>query len=97
MIAHLRTYTINKGMMDLWLELFDSTLVPLMAEHGMTVHSKWINDTNSQFIWIRTYGETAAALEAKEAAFYGSDWWVANVDMVRSHIAHRDVVVLKSV
>ena len=97
MIAHLRTYTINKGMMDQWLELFESKLVPLMNEHGISVHSKWTNDVRSQFIWIRVYGETEAELEAKEKAFYASDWWQANVDMVRGHIAHREVVVLHEI
>ena len=31
-IAHLRTYTINKGQMDSWLELFRERLTPLLAE-----------------------------------------------------------------
>ena len=30
-IAHLRTYTINNGMMDSWLKLFDETLIDVMA------------------------------------------------------------------
>ena len=97
MIAHLRTYTINKGMIEQWLELFENKLVPLMSEHGMTVHSSWTNDARSQFIWIRVYGETEAELEAKEKAFYASDWWQKNVDMVRGHIAHREVELIHSV
>jgi hypothetical protein len=87
-IAHLRTYTINKGMMDDWLELFP-TLIPLMEEAGIKVESMWVNEEKTQFIWIRSYGDSADNIEGCEAAFYGSDWWIANVDHVRSHIAHR--------
>ena len=44
MIAHLRTYTINKGMMDGWLELFHEKIVPLLDEAGIKVESAWVND-----------------------------------------------------
>ena len=97
MIAHLRTYTINKGMMEPWLKLFETELEPRMAALGLSVHSRWVNDARSQFIWIRVYGETEADLQTKEKALYESAWWVANVDMVRGHIAHRDIVLLHSV
>ena len=97
MIAHLRTYTINKGMLEQWLTLFDEELVPRMEAAGMTVQSRWVNAERTQFIWIRVYGESLDDLETKEKAFYGSEWWLANVDRVRSHIAHRAVEVLHSV
>ena len=29
--------------------------------------------------------------------FYGSDWWVKNVDFVRSHLAHRDILTIESI
>lgn len=38
-VAHLRTYTINTGHMDKWLDLFHNTLVPLLNEAGFTVSS----------------------------------------------------------
>ena len=96
MIAHLRIYTINKGRMDDWCSLFKETLVPLMAEHGIKVETAWTNTDRTQFIWIRSYGESHADIETKEAAFYGSAWWQTNVDHVRSHIAHREIVELSS-
>ncbi len=95
-IAHLRTYTMNQGMMPAWLKLFNTTLVPLMAEHGMKAETVWVNEDDSQFIWVRSYGDTMEELEQKEAAFYGCDWWLENVDMVRGHMAHRDIKVIKS-
>ena len=96
-VAHLRTYTINKGQMDSWLKLFDEKLVPLLEEHGIKIEGKWVNDEGNQFIWVRSYGDSEADIEAKEAAFYGSDWWVANVDHVRSHIADRNIKLIRSV
>ena len=95
-IAHLRVYTINVGQMDAWLTLFNERLVPLLREHGIRVDGAWVNDARTQFIWVRSYGDTRADLEAKEAAFYGSAWWQANVDHVRSHLAHREITVIRT-
>jgi hypothetical protein len=96
-VAHLRTYTINKGQMDSWLKLFNEQLIPLLREHDIRVDGTWVNDERTQFIWVRSYGDTMADLEAKEAAFYGSAWWKTNVDHVRGHLAHRDITLLQSV
>jgi hypothetical protein len=95
-VAHLRTYTINAGQMDSWLTLFNEQLIPLLREHDIRVDGAWVNDARTQFIWVRSYGETDADLERKEAAFYGSDWWQANVGFVRSHLAHREITVIRS-
>ncbi len=96
-VAHLRTYTINKGQMDSWLKLFNGKLIPLLNEHGIKVEGTWVNDEKTQFIWVRSYGDSPADIEAKEAAFYGSEWWKANVDHVRSHIAHREIKLIQTV
>ena len=96
-VAHLRTYTINARQMDSWLTLFHEHLVPLLKEHDIRVEGAWVNDARTQFIWVRSYGETDADLEHKEAAFYGSAWWKANVDTVRGHLAHREITVIRSV
>ena len=94
-IAHLRTYTINKGMLDDWLKLFPK-LVSLMEEAGITVESTWVNAERTQFIWIRSYGDSINNIKKCEAAFYGSDWWIANVNHVRSHISHREIVQIET-
>ncbi len=94
-IAHLRTYTINKGQLDSWLELFPK-LIPLMEEANIKVECSWINEERTQFIWIRSYGDSVANIANSEAQFYGSDWWLANVDHVRSHIAHREILQIET-
>ena len=94
-IAHLRTYTINKGQLDSWLELFPK-LIPLMEEANIKVECSWVNEERTQFIWIRSYGDSVENISKYEAQFYGSDWWLANVDHVRSHIAHREIVQIET-
>ena len=89
-VAHLRTYTINKGMLDSWLEAFEK-LRPAMTEAGIKVESSWVNEERTQFIWIRSYGDSADSIETAETAFYGSEYWLANVEHVRSHLAHREI------
>jgi hypothetical protein len=94
-VAQLRTYTINKGMMDDWLELFPQ-LVPVMEDAGIKVESTWVNEERTQFIWIRSYGDSVDNIATAEAAFYGSEWWLANVVHVRSHLAHREIIQIET-
>ena len=67
MIAQLRTYTINKGMMDDWLKVLREDIVPLCRSMDTGVESAWVNDEGTQFTWIRTF-EDADDIERKEAA-----------------------------
>ena len=97
MISQLRIYTINKGMMDSWLSLFTNKLEPLLAENNIQVPSKWTNGSGSQFIWVKTFEASETELKIHEKGFFESQWWLANVDTVRSHIAHQEVIALKSV
>jgi len=95
-VAHLRTYTINKGMMDDWLALFPK-LIPVMEDAGIKVESTWVNEERTKFIWIRSYGDSVENIATAEAAFYCSEWWLANVVHVRSHLAHREIVQIETV
>lgn len=94
MIGQLRIYTINKGMMDSWLKLFGEELVRRVKEAGIGVHTAWVNEDRTQFIWIRTFGDRSE-IEPKEAAFYGTEWWKQNVDLIRGHQAHREITVIE--
>ena len=57
MVGQLRTYTINKGMMESWLKLFNEELISKIKEAGMGIQTAWVNEENSQFIWIRTFND----------------------------------------
>ena len=94
MIGQIRTYTINKGMMEDWIALYNSELYPRNVELGIDVPVVSVNDENTQFIWIRIFKD-AEDLKSQEALLYGSDWWNNNVNRVRSHIAHRNIQIIK--
>ncbi len=95
LISQLRVYTINRGQMDSWLKAFEG-LKPLMEEHGIQIDGTWVDEENERFIWVRSF-EDQADLERKEAAFYGSEQWLAGVDHVRGHLARRDITVISPV
>tara|TARA_B100000586_G_scaffold246237_1_gene202223 strand:+ start:239 stop:544 length:306 start_codon:yes stop_codon:yes gene_type:complete len=96
MVGQLRTYTINKGMMESWLKLFNEELISKIKEAGMGIQTAWVNEENSQFIWIRTFNDKEE-IEEKEAKFYGTDWWGKNVDFIRGHHAHREIILIEPI
>ena len=55
MIAQLRIYTINRGEMDAWLEIFRGEAMALIRKHGMGVDGMWTDLARERFIWFRTY------------------------------------------
>lgn len=95
MISQLRIYTINSGQMDSWLKAFEE-LRPILAKHGIKVDGAWTDTENERFIWVRSFDDEAD-LARKEKAFYSDPEWLAKVDHVRSHLAHRDVTVISPV
>ena len=96
MIGQLRIYTINTGMMDSWLKLFREQIVPHIKEAGIGIQTAWVNEEQTQFIWIRTFGNKSE-IKQKEAAFYGTDWWKQNVDFIRGHHAHREIILIEPI
>ena len=78
-----------------WLKIFKEQLVPRLDEAGIGISSMWVNEEQTQFIWIRTFNNKSE-IETKEAKFYSTDWWKANVDFIRSHHAHREITILES-
>ena len=95
-VAQLRTYTINKGQLENWLEIFHSEVIPKLEDAGIKVESTWVNQEKSQFIWIRSFGNSYDDVQTKELEFYSSNWWKGNVGRLRSHIAHREVVHIET-
>ncbi len=96
MIYQLRTYTVNRGMMDDWVRHFNDKLVGLMAKYGIIVDEAWVNTDRNQFIWIRSF-PNASEVETREAAFYDSPEWSETVDHTRSHLARISVETMESV
>ena len=96
MISQIRTYTINRGMMDEWVSLFNDKLVGIMNQYGISVDAAWVNQDQNQFVWIRSFAD-ADDIPVKEAAFYASPEWTSTMDHARSHIARIQVDTVNSV
>lgn len=71
MVAQLRIYTINRGMMDSWLKLFNEHIRPLHDRLGIPVQNSWVNADRTEFIWVRGFND-AEEIPAKEAEYFAS-------------------------
>jgi hypothetical protein len=92
----MRTYTINKGMMDAWLELFDKEIRPIHESLGIPIVATWVNADRTDFIWVRTFN-SAEEISEKEAAYFASPGRKALGDKPTSHIAKMDVKLIEEV
>ena len=64
MKLQLRTYTINKGALEIWVEEWRSQLVPLREKMGFVVLEAYTIPSTNQFVWLM--------------GFSGEDWSVAD-------------------
>jgi len=96
MASQMRTYTINKGMMDSWLELFDKQIRPIHESVGIPIVATWVNADRTDFIWVRSF-DSAEEIPAKEAAYFASPGRKALGDKPTSHIAKMDVRLIEEV
>ena len=96
MVSQLRTYTINKGMMDSWLELFDKEIRPIHESLGIPIVATWVNADRTDFIWVRSF-DSADEIPAKEEAYFASPGRKALGDIPTSHIAKMDVRLIEEV
>ena len=96
MVSQMRTYTINKGMMDSWLELFDKEIRPIHESLGIPIVATWVNADRTDFIWVRTFNNVEEIAD-KEAAYFASPGRMALGDKPTRHIARMDVRVIEEV
>ena len=96
MVAQIRTYTINKGMMDSWLELFDKEIRPVHESLGIPIVATYVSPDRTDFVWVRTF-ETAEEIPDKEKAYFASPGRKALGDRPTSHIAKVEVKVVEEV
>ena len=68
MISQIRIYTINKGEMDNFLKHFKDDIMALHEKIGVPIVGAWVNRSQNEFIWVRTYKDKAE-LEAKTKEF----------------------------
>ena len=67
MVTQVRIYTVNRGMMDGWIKLFNEKIVPTSAQYGVHVVSAWVNRSQNEFIWVRTF-DTEERLHTYESS-----------------------------
>ena len=96
MVSQLRIYTINRGMMDSWLKLFEEHIRPLHEKLGIPVERSWVNADRTEFLWVRTFNSVEEIPE-KEAAYFASPERTALGDIPTSHIAKMEVRVIEAV
>lgn len=96
MTAQLRIYTINRGMMDSWLSVFNQHIRPLHDRLGIPVVSSYVNAERTEFIWVRRF-RNAAEIPDKEAEYFASPERTALGDLPPSHIAKMEVRVMEEV
>jgi len=96
MVYQMRIYTINRGMMDSWLKLFNEHIRPLHDRLGIPVQNSWVNADRTEFIWVRQFN-SAEAIPTKEAEYFASPERQALADRPTSHIAKMEVRVIEAV
>ena len=96
MVAQIRTYTINIGMMVSWLELFDKEIRPVHESLGIPIVATYVSPDRTDFVWVRTF-ETAEEIPDKEKAYFASPGRKALGDRPTSHIAKMEVKVVEEV
>ncbi len=96
MVYQLRIYTINRGMMDSWISLFNEHIRPLHERLGIPVQNSWVNADRTEFLWVRRFNDTAE-IPVKEAEYFASPERTALADLPTSHIAKMEVRVIDSV
>ncbi len=96
MTAQLRIYTINRGMMDSWLKVFNEHIRPLHARLGIPVVSSYVNADRTEFIFVRKFA-SPEEIPDKEAAYFASPERTALGDIPMSHIAKMEVRVIEEV
>ena len=96
MVQQVRIYTINRGMMDSWIKLFNEHIRPLHARLGIPVNNSWVNADKTEFIWVRRFN-SVDEIPAKEAEYFASPERKGLADIPTSHIAKMEVRVVEEV
>jgi quinol monooxygenase YgiN len=75
-ITQVRIYTVNRGMMDAWVKVFNEKIVPTSASYGVHVIAAWVNRPQNEFVWVRTFADEETLKryeESPERAAYSGE------------------------
>ena len=96
MIAEVRIYTMNKGMLDSFVKLWNEQLAPIHQQYGLKILGAWVNRPQNEFVWIRVF-EDEADREQKTKAYMNSPERKAIGDAPQRHEAKIEVRVVEDV
>jgi len=96
MIAQVRLYTMNRGMMESWLKLFNERLAPIHEKYGMTIGGAWVHKQQNEFIWLRVF-DTPEDEKAKMSVYRDLPERLAVGDLPSQHIAKTEVRITEFV
>jgi hypothetical protein len=73
MTVQLRIYTINRGQLEEFTEVWRRAVVPLRRSLGFMVMGSWIVPESNQFVWVLGYeGDGGKTFEEADRAYYES-------------------------
>lgn len=59
MLTQVRIYTVNKGQMDEWLDIWTNQIAPVHARLGIKIEGAWVNRPQNEFVWVRSFADEA--------------------------------------
>ena len=88
--AQFRLYTVNKGMLDQFVDLFTGKIAGLHEEAGIPILSAWKYPQQNEFLWFRGF-DSLEAIEPAIAKYNTSPGRKALGDLPPSHHAKMEV------
>jgi hypothetical protein len=88
--AQFRLYTVNRGLLDTYVEFFTQNIAPLHAKAGIPILSAWIFRPQNEFIWFRGF-DSVDVIDDKVAAYNAMPERQALGDRPASHHAKMEV------
>lgn len=74
-IFEVRTYPVNPGAMDEWIEFMEGKIVPFITSKGIKVEAMFrgVEDPDT-FVWIRSFKDEDDRQALYKAVYETDDW-----------------------
>jgi hypothetical protein len=94
----LRQYKVLPGMLESWVKMMETEIIPFQVSKGMVITGSFQGETDpSVYIWLRRF-ESEEQRVALYAAVYESDHWKTQIaPRVPEHLDRSAMVVTRIV
>ena len=93
-VVELRQYTLEPGMRDVLIDLFEQQFIETQEAAGMTVIGTFRDmDNPDRFVWFRGFADMPTRAQALQE-FYGGPVWKAHREAANATIIDSDNVLL---